>query len=163
MIENMTQQLLQRIARLEDKVSRLVSRDTADVTEWTSWTPELYGTTIAGTITYLQQIGFYAVVNDIVFIYGRINVNTITVAPTGNLRIRTLPFAPPNTVNNPNIPIFGRANLSVGYTAIGGNVRANIAEIDLTQSGDDLLQAYPAANLTASFDIRFQGFYRPSI
>lgn len=36
MIENMTQQLLQRIARLEDKISRLVSRDTADVTEWTS-------------------------------------------------------------------------------------------------------------------------------
>lgn len=163
MIENMTQQLLQRIARLEDKVSRLVSRDTADVTEWTAWTPELYGTTIAGTITYLQQIGFYAVVNDIVMVYGRINVNTITVAPTGNLRIRTLPFAPPNTVNNPHIPVFGRANLSAGYTAIGGNVRANIAEIDLTQSGDDLLQNYPAANLTTSFDIRFQGFYRPSI
>ena len=157
------QQLLRRISALEQRLDRLVSNDTADVTEWTAWTPELYGSTTAGTITYLQQIGFYSVVNDIVFIYGRINVNTITVAPTGNLRIRTLPFAPPNTINNPHIPIFGRANLSAGYTAIGGNVRANIAEIDLTQSGDDLLQNYPAANLTTSFDIRFQGYYRPSI
>ena len=157
------QQLLRRISALEQRLDRLVSNDTADVTEWTSWTPELYGSTTAGTITYLQQIGFYAVVNDIVMIYGRINVNTITVAPTGNLRIRTLPYAPPNTVNNPHIPVFGRANLSAGYTAIGGNLRANIAEIDLTQSGDDLLQNYPAANLTTSFDVRFQGFYRPSI
>lgn len=161
MIENMTQQLLQRIARLEDKISRLVSRDTADVTEWTSWTPELYGSTTAGTITYTTQFGSYAVVNDIVFIIGRITVNTITVAPTGNLRIRTLPLAPPNIINNPNIPMFGRANLSAGYTAIGGNLRANIAEIDLTQTGDELLQAYPAANLTTSFDVRFEGFYRP--
>lgn len=160
-MDRTTQQLLRRISALEQRLDRLVSNDTADVTEWTSWTPEIYGSTTAGTITYLNQAGLYAVVNDIVFVYGRINVDAITVAPTGNLRIRTLPYAAPNGLNNPPILVFGRANLSAGYTQIGGAFRVNAAEIDLQQSGDDLLQNYPAGNLTTTFDVRFEGFYRP--
>lgn len=156
-------QLLARITRLEDQVSRLVSRELLDVEEWTAWTPELYGSTTAGTITYTQQAGFYFRIDNMVFVYGRLQVNALTVAPTGNLRIRTLPYAPLTSANNPPVTVQSNCNLTAGYSVLTGNLLNSVAEISLTEMGDDVLQNYPAGNLAANDTIRFSGFYRANI
>ena len=151
------QQLLRRISALEQRLDRLVSNDTADIIEWTAWTPELYGTSVAGTITYTTQDGWYAVVNDIVFVFGQINVNTITVAPTGSLRIRTLPYSSSGiTAMN----IMGRANLSASYTRLGARTGTGSDFLIMTEMGDDLNQNYPAGNLNTNFSVQFSGFYQ---
>lgn len=157
------QQLLTRITRLEDQVSRLVSRELLDVEEWTAWTPTLYGSTGDGAITYTQQVGFYFRIDDMVFVYGRLLVNALTVAPTGVMRIRTLPFTVPNTVNNPPVTVQSNCNLTAGYSVLTGIFPAGRNDIDLTEMGDDVLQNYPAANLAAGDNIRFSGFYRANI
>lgn len=157
------QQLLTRITRIEDQISRLVSREFPTVENWTAWTPELYGSTGDGTITYTQQVGFYSRIDNLVFVYGRLVVNALTVAPTGVMRIRTLPFTVPNTVNNPPVTVQSNCNLTAGYSVLTGNFPAGRDDIDLTEMGDDVLQNYPAANLAAGDSIRFSGFYRASI
>jgi len=151
------QQLLRRISALEQRLDRLVSNDTADIIEWTAWTPELYGTSVAGTITYTTQDGWYAVVNDIVFVFGQINVNTITVAPTGSLRIRTLPYSSTEVTA---MNIMGRANLSTSYTRLGARTGAGADFLIMTEMGDDLNQNYPAGNLNTNFSVQFSGFYQ---
>ncbi len=156
-------QLMKDMLDVKRRLARLEANDTFANEGWTAWTPELYGTTIAGTITYTQQFGNYFRIDDMVFIIGRLVVSAITVAPTGSLRIRTLPYALPNIVNNPPVLIQSNVNLTAGYSVLTGNFPAADAEIVLTEMGDDVLQNYPAANLAANDSIRFSAFYRTNI
>jgi len=157
------QLLLTRITRLEDQVSRLVSRESADSEGWTSWTPELEGSTTSGVFTYTQQTAFYFRIDDLVLIYGRIVINAITTPAAGNLRIVGLPYPTPNTPNNPPAQFQSNANLSAGYSQIVGAFGINASRIDITETGDDVLQNYNAASLAASDQFRFSGFYRANI
>jgi len=149
--------VLREIAALKRRVARLEAQDKFEFEPWTGWTPELYGTTTAGTITYSTQIGFYLLLDAVVFVYGLLSVSTIPVAPTGNLRIRTLPYA---AVNAQPLSYSGRSNLSAGYTYFQCRTGTGLTDVILQQAGDDLNQAFPAANLNTSFDIQFTGFYR---
>lgn len=60
-----------------------------------TWTPTLIGLTIAGTFTYAATTaGNYTRLGNTVLLRGRINITTVTVAPTGNLTIQGLPITP---------------------------------------------------------------------
>ncbi len=157
------QQLLTRITRLEDQVSRLVSRDTADIEAWTAWTPEFFGATTSGVFTYTQQSGQYFRIDDLVLIIGRLLINTITTPAAGGLRISGLPYPAPNSANNPPLTFNANLNLSAGYSHLTGSFAVNLAEIVVTEAGDDVSQNYPAASLAAGDSIRFSGFYRANI
>lgn len=156
-------QLMKDMLDVKRRLARLEAQDSSENETWTAWTPELFGTTTAGTITYSQQVGFYFRLDDMVFVYGRLVVSALTVAPTGNLRIRTLPYGLPNSLNNPPLFIQSNCNLTAGYSVLIGNFPAVDAEIVLTEMGDDVLQSYPAANLAVNDSIRFSGFYRANI
>jgi hypothetical protein len=154
------QLLLTRITRLEDQVSRLVSRESADSEGWTSWTPEFEGSGTAGVFTYTQQFGQYYRFDDLVFIIGRLLINTIPTPATGNLRIMGLPFSAPNSLNNPPVTFNANVNLSAGYSHLTGFFGVNTAQINVQESGDDVSQNYPAGSLAAGDTLRFSAFYR---
>ena len=156
-------QLMKDMLDVKKRLARLEANDSFDVEEWTAWTPELYGTTTDGTLTYSTQNAFYLRIDDMVFIYGRVVVSGITVAPTGNLRIRTLPYSSPNSAINPPVLIQSNADLSAGYSHLIGNFDQGGDTIVLTQAGDNVLQNYPAANLAAGDTFRFSAFYRASV
>ena len=154
-------QLMKDMLDVKRRLARLEANDSFDVEEWTAWTPELFGTTVAGTLTYgAAQNAFYMRIDDMVFIYGRVVVDTIVVAPTGNLRMRTLPFDTPVSAINPPLLFQTNADLSAGYSHLIGNFPQGGTDIILTQAGDNVLQNYPAANLAAGDTFRFSGFYR---
>lgn len=157
------QQLLTRITRLEDQVSRLVSRESPDSEEWTVWTPEFFGSTTSGVFTYTQQSGQYFRIDNLVLIIGRLLINTITTPASGSLRISGLPYPAPNSLNNPPVMFNSNLNLSAGYTHLTGQFGVNIAQITVQEAGDDVNQNYPAGSLAASDSIRFSGFYRASV
>jgi len=152
--------VLREIAALKRRVARLEAQDKFEFEPWTAWTPELYGSTTDGTITYTNQVGFYFELDGLVMIYLRLQVSTIPVAPTGVLRIRTLPYTTPNSVNNPPIYFSGRVNLSAGYLTLAGNFPANNTYISLVEYGDDVSQALPAGNLNTNAYFRISAFYR---
>ena len=56
-----------------------------------TWTPTLYGTSTAGTPTYVNQEGSYVVIGNIVFYTARIRISAIGGA-TGYIRIGGIPF-----------------------------------------------------------------------
>lgn len=154
------QQLLTRLTRLEDQVSRLVAREMPEILEFTAWTPELYGAATPGTITYTTQDGTYFVIDNLVFIHGRLVVNAVTVAPTGGLRIRTLPYTTFASAANPPLYIQARVNLTAGYSHLSGSFPNSLDFIVLTENGDNVAQNFPSPSLAAGDDIRFAGFYR---
>jgi hypothetical protein len=61
----------------------------ADYEEGT-WTPTISGTTIAGTGTYVAQVGAYTKIGRQVTVYGRVRISAHT--GTGNMLISNLPF-----------------------------------------------------------------------
>ena len=152
--------VLKEIAALKRRVARLEAQDKFEFDPWTAWTPELQGSTTSGVFTYTQQTAFYLRIENMVLIYGRIVINAITTPAAGNLRIVGLPYPTPNTVNNPPAQFQSNANLSAGYSQIVGAFGINASRIDITETGDDVLQNYPAASLAASDQFRFSGFYR---
>lgn len=157
MNENTVRQLLARITRLEDQISRIQSRDGVELVS-SSWTPELEGSTTAGVFVYGQQAARYIQIENWIWFYGRITISSITTPAAGNLRIIGFPFTPPNSVNNPPVFFQTNLNLTAGYSHVVGNFPANNSRIDVTEAGDDVLQNYNAANLAANDSLRFSGF-----
>ena len=72
---------------------------TLDDFERGSFTPSFTSTGTAPTLTYLQQVGTYTKVGNLVTCHGRVRVNAVTGAGTGSLQISGLPFATQNVSN----------------------------------------------------------------
>lgn len=153
-------QLMKDMLDVKRRLARLEANDSFEFEPWTAWTPELYGGSTPGTITYTQQEGYYMLIDAMVFVYGRLVVNAVTVGPTGGLRIRTLPYTPSASANNPPVYIQARLNLSAGYSWVTGNIPNALTFIVVTENGDNTQQNFPSASLAAGDDVRFAGFYR---
>lgn len=153
--------VLKDLSDIKRRLSRLEARDPVGVGEWTAWTPELYGSTGAGTITYTTQVGYYLVLDALVYIWGLIDVNTVTVAPTGSMRIRTLPITTSANIDNLYMQPGGRINMTAGYTQMAMVLDASVTYMRLAQVGDNVaFTEYPAASFTAADVITFSGFYQ---
>jgi hypothetical protein len=59
-----------------------------------TFVPTVFGASVAGTTTYLQQIGFYTKIGNLVFAYGTVQISAAT--GTGTCLIGGLPFVVAN-------------------------------------------------------------------
>lgn len=115
--------------------------------------------------TYDIQLGRYTKIGDMVFIYGRVGINSLgTLTTTEQVRIMGLPFTSQNTANL-SAPIhIGRA-LSLAMPSpsesLSGDIDENTAYIkmriwELTTGNSIFL----ISELTAGGEISFGGFYK---
>jgi hypothetical protein len=61
-----------------------------------TWTPVVYGSTGAGTLTYTTQYGTYTKIGNTVHVTFSITVNAVSVGATGTILISGLPFSTSN-------------------------------------------------------------------
>lgn len=128
-----------------------------------SWTPVIAGTTIAGTFTYVGQVGRYVRIGSQVMIHGYVQISAIGVAPTGNMIITGLPFTSANVLDySLSIGFMDNINTSANIVQLTALVRINTAEIWLGEAFDNAAWArFPAANFTnASAGIEVSGVYQ---
>lgn len=134
------------------------------ITATGTWTPKFQGTTIAGTFVYSTQFGRYTRIGNMVFFRGRCQINTISVAPTGNMQITGLPITSTSTTNDVGGVTFdyiSNFNNAASAIQLTGAIVASSAVIDLYESFDNgAAVAAPAANFTnAACDLIFCGMY----
>jgi hypothetical protein len=73
------------------------------------FTPTIGGDTTDGVISYTTQEGYYIKTGKKVSIWARLAIDVVTVAASGNLRIRGLPYA---SINRANMRISGTSIVS---------------------------------------------------
>ena len=78
-----------------------------------TWTPELKGTSTAGTFNYTTRMGYYIKIGQLIYINAAFNAKCTSV-PSGNLRIYGLPFVAHQYTNGGNIIINETSNNSLG-------------------------------------------------
>ena len=128
-----------------------------------SWTPVVAGSSVAGSQTYLSQVGRWIKDGDLVTFWA--NVQTLTIGGTiaGNVTITGLPFTSSNISNfNQGVnAIGGNITLSGGATSLAAFIAPNSAVISVDQQGSGIaLTALPVSGLgTTSFFI-ISGSYR---
>lgn len=90
-----------------------------------TWVPTLVGSTIAGTFTYnAATAGTWTRIDNLVWLRGRVVLTAVTVAPTGNLSIRGLPF----TAGSPAHHAPGQLTFTYwGLCALGGGANVYLA------------------------------------
>lgn len=119
--------------------------------DWTSFTPTLFGGTVAGVTTYTAQVGQYTRIGNLVIVHFFIQITAMT--GTGDLTLGGLPF----TVNNSIIARFGASSVVAGFpypatrtcpffNVLGGTTTA-IWSVGGPAGGTDNLQA---ANVAGS-------------
>lgn len=149
--------LLERVERLEKIESPIVTTG--------SWTPAFTGTGVAGTFTYVNQIGRYTRISNQVVIHASIQISAITVAPTVNMTITGLPIASANVANLNYSLTFGYID-NFNYTNTAFDLTAAVAPnttvINLYESFDNAaIAAVPAANFTnANCWLMLSGVYQ---
>lgn len=164
---NLTTQ--RQIQDLEIQLERLRKADAG--TAIGTWTPTLVGLTIAGTFVYTAQTaGNYMRIGNTVFIWGRVQLTTVSVAPTGNLTIQGLPFTPASGQTNGTaglIPFTYWTLISLGggaFTYMGGWIQSGTARIDLlraTNSGAaGAFVTGAVAGVATGTDMLFSGQYQ---
>ena len=119
-----------------------------------SFTPVLSGTGTAGTFGYANQTGRWTRNGNIVTYAGRILLNAITVALTGNLQI-SLPVA---SVNAANVRFMGVLDCTT-VTATGSNtyfygrIEPGTSQMTLFQGGSATPLALVPGNISATSQI----------
>lgn len=130
-----------------------------------TWTPSFSGATVAGDFSYGARTGTYTKIGNIVYIGGYVDINTISVSATGNMRITGLPFSVANTPNgNQFFMSVAWENITTAATNVFAAAADNGDWIDLyiqtsTTSTNALAIALSPTNLGTG-GIRFTGFYR---
>lgn len=135
-----------------------------------TWTPELAGSTVAGTFTYAATTGGnYTRMGSTVFFSGRITISTVSVAPTGNLRITGLPFTATTvtsgTAGGVSFDFWSLVNLSGAPDVyLGGWIQSGATTIDLLVSdnngGAARFLTGAGAAVGTNTDISFRGQYQ---
>lgn len=108
-----------------------------------TWTPTLFGQTIAGTSTYTQQTGYYIIVGNLVTVNFTVSVSAAT--GTGNIGIGGLPF----TVKNQStylpmgsMTINGLIPFPAGITGIVLQGFANATSMAILGYGSSVIAQY---------------------
>ena len=108
-----------------------------------TWTPSWGGSTTNGTISYSanEQVGSYIRIGTLVIAFVHfLRANVVTVAPTGNLLVRGLPYTSENTTNKNGTGFLSRydnINLNAGTIDLAPIVSANSNSILFVESYDN--------------------------
>lgn len=156
------------IRRLKSQLDRLTSFEWPPYSDSPgTWIPSFVGTGVAGTFTYVTQIGRYQILGNHCRIYGRVIISAIAVAPTVDMTIAGLPFPAVNVAN-----IFGgiwfivinNFNYAAAAMDFSGYIGPNASVINLVESFDNLAAVNsPAANFNnANCGLTFRGEYQIS-
>lgn len=150
-----------QIRDILDRLERLEKVDTGSVSG--TWTPTWSGTSTNGTYTYsAATYGQYTRTGRKVDISGRIQITNISVAPTGNMQIRGLPFTSSATITGGiDANYLSHFNYSATAKELTFLINTSTTFIDLYESFDAAAAvAVPAANFTDNAcDIFFTGTY----
>jgi len=123
-----------------------------------TWTPELFGTSGAGSIGYGVQIGNYIKLGRQVFAYFQITTTSIA-AMTGNVRIKNLPFSAAFD-GHASIGAYNGVTFDAGYTQMTAIVPSGGTQIELIEDGSNKNSAdIPAANVASVMLIRGVAVY----
>jgi hypothetical protein len=162
--------LHRKIQRLQQRIGRVEPKEPGGIYAVGTWTPTLVGSTIAGTFTYnAVTAGSYTRIGNMVFLRGRITITVVTVAPTGNLSVRGLPFTAATITNGTPGAItpayWGIVNIGGGAKVyLGGWIQNGATQIDLTVSdsagGGAVFLTGAVAGIAAGSDIPFVGQYQ---
>lgn len=120
-----------------------------------TWTPILYGSTAAGTPTYITQIGNYYKIGKHVYIVGRITISN-KGGIAGSVQIGGLPFVP--TIDKSAVDIGYFSQVALDKVVVLGSIRA-ANFISLLQHDSTSILGILDTNITNSFIIEFSGSY----
>ena len=155
-------QLMKDMLDVKRRLSRIEANDSSETETWTAWTPTLEGSTVGGTFVYTERNGWYFRIEDTVFVTCVINISSVSVGATGNLRITGLPYA-----NSANIAATLTAqtniDLTAGYTAIVGQINGGASNIRVIQYGDNVRTDVNAASVVANDVVLLSGLYQANI
>jgi len=143
--------LLRKINALEASLARLKVLEAQSFASG-SWTPILQGTGTPGTFTYTVQMGRYVLIGKLCSITFAIHISVVSVAPTGNLTVRTLPFTSVTlTSYNVAIPLsMENVNVLATTVQLTGRISSNVTFIDFVESGDNIAGSLlPASAISA--------------
>jgi hypothetical protein len=135
-----------------------------------TWVPTLVGATIGGTFVYnAVTFGTWTRLGNTVLFRGRITITTVSVAPTGALRIGGLPIVSATTTagfaGGAQFSYWGLFGLGGGVnTYLGGAIPSAVSYIDLYRSVDNNAFASQITGAIAAVatntDLNFQGQYQ---
>lgn len=157
-------ELIEDIRELQEDVRRLKAGSTTLYNARGTWTPAYAGTGTAGTFTYSVQVGFYTVIDRLVFVQFHVAISAISVAPTTSMTITGLPLTPASDTNSHHGVTFATIsnfNYSASALQLTGRIPPGDARIFLFESFDNAVTANaPAANFTnAACQLIGVGFY----
>src|SRR4051812_39676674 len=100
-----------------------------------TFAPTIVGSAVAGTFGYVLQNGYYTRIGGVVFFSALININAITIAPTGNLQVSLPLTAAASNAGSFAITDHDGFTLGAGYSQIGARVTPSTALALLVRSG----------------------------
>ena len=118
-----------------------------------TFTPTIGGDSVAGTQTYIVQVGRYTRIGNRVNFNLRIVLSAKDAATAGNLIIGGLPFASNSTAHTFNSFAIGNAGLftlSVLYTQLEAHIEPNLSYFYLGQIGSGQAYSYLQASAFAA-------------
>lgn len=136
--------------------------NTLDDYEEGSWTPAWQGTGGQSGQVYSAQVGRYVKIGKFVYLQGTITLSTLGTITT-NAQIAGLPFTSENTtLLDGGININYWAALTTASVYMSGVIAPNTTAIDVYFSAAAAvgLGALAQANMSATTDLRFSGWYR---
>lgn len=107
-----------------------------------SWTPLLAGSTTPGTQTYATQAAMFVIDNAVCEVWGNIGLSAKDAATAGNVSILGLPV--PCNSGITGVVTFGYTrnwdlDTAGGFYRIDGLIGPSTSQIDLYQSGDNVV------------------------
>jgi len=125
-----------------------------------TWTPYLFGSTVAGTHTYTSQTGVYTVIGKRVFATFVLVLSALDGAATGQTRIGGLPFAskPGSIYHSVHISHVGGLGLQAGNTQFSGDIGSGVSYMRILGLGT-APGVIPITNATSTFNIRAVAIY----
>jgi hypothetical protein len=157
------------VRRIDDMERRLRDMERQEAAQSGTFTPTLVGATIAGTFTYdtTNTSATWARVGNLVFVSGRVRITAISVSPTGDLTIRTLPYTAATTGRSVNgglvLTVWNGLDIPAGFTQVEGQVVDAETQITIVRSGDNTaaarVQGGEVLLVGGAVDFRFAGFY----
>lgn len=123
-----------------------------------SFTPTVTGTGTAGTFVYSTQTGSYTKIGNLVTVVLDVAVSSVSVAPTGNVRLSGLPFTSSSDLAELNVAWSG---ITLGATVINVMAQTTGTQLAFLDSNNDgsTFAGLPVSVLGASFQFRVTGLY----
>lgn len=139
------------------------SHDNMDGYKEGTFTPVLYGTTVAGSNAYTTQDGSYIRIGDAVFfrIVIRLTGAVGALASTGNLRVDGLPYTASGVGWSPSVGYCSGLNMGAG-DCLSALIAASTNDIYLYEGSDTGMTTLTHIEASDSLNIYLSGFYETS-